>query len=118
MQQPFGVKALAHASRRVVQKARVQELNDATDAAGLPPEAAAMDLFDTVPTTLNGIIDALFYMRIQHRNNGEHMIEGRFEDEDGERYIDWRDVWLETLIQTVVQLVDAARAPSLLASPR
>jgi hypothetical protein len=76
MQQPFGVKALAHASRRVVQKARVQELNDATDAAGLPPEAAAMDLFDTVPTTLNGIIDALFYMRIQHRNNGEHMIEG------------------------------------------
>ena len=76
-----------------------------------------MDLFDTVPTTLNGIIDALFYMRNQHRNNGEHMIEGRFEDEDGERYIDWRDVWLETLIQAVVQLVDAARAPSLLASP-
>jgi hypothetical protein len=58
------------------EKARVQELNDATDAAGLPLEAAAMDLFDTVPTTLAGIITALFYMRIQHRNDGEHMIQG------------------------------------------
>ena len=90
------------------EKERVRELNDATDAAGLPLEAAAMDLFNTHPTTRTGIITALFYMRIQHRNDGEHMIRGRFEDEDGERYIDWRDAWLETLIQAVLQLDDAA----------
>jgi hypothetical protein len=90
------------------EKARVRELNDATDAAGLPLEAAAMDLFNTAPTTHAGIIAALFYMRIQHRNDGEHMIRGCFEDEDGERYIDWRDVWLETLLQAVLQLDDAA----------
>jgi hypothetical protein len=90
------------------EKARVQELNDATDAAHLPLEAAAMDLFNTAPTTHAGIITALFYMRLQHRNDGEHMIQGWLEDEDGERYIDWRDAWLETLIQAVLQLDDTA----------
>jgi hypothetical protein len=90
------------------EKARVSELNDLTDAAGLPLEAAAMDLFNTHPTTRAGIIDALFYMRIQHRNDGEHMIQGWLEDEDGERYIDWRDAWLETLTQAVLHLDDAA----------
>jgi hypothetical protein len=90
------------------EKARVRKLNDAVDEAHLPLEAAAMDLFDTAPTTHAGIITALFYMRIQHRNNGEHMVQGWLEDEDGERYIDWRDAWLETLIQAVLQLDDAA----------
>jgi len=90
------------------EKARVKELNDLIDAAGLPLEAAAMDLFNTEPTTLAGIVTALFYMRIQHRNDGGHMIEGWFEDEDGERYIDWRDAWLETLIQAVLGLDDGA----------
>jgi hypothetical protein len=90
------------------EKTRVQQLNDATDAAGLPLEAAAMDLFNTAPTTREGIITTLFYMRIQHRNGGEHMIQGWLEDEDGERYIDWRDAWLETLIQARLHLDDAA----------
>jgi hypothetical protein len=87
---------------------RVLELNDATDEAHLPLEAAAMDLFNTHPTTRTGISTALFYMRIQHRNDGKHMIQGWLEDEDGERYIDWRDAWLETLMQAVVLLDDAA----------
>jgi hypothetical protein len=87
---------------------RVLELNDATDEAHLPLEAAAMDLFNTHPTTRTGISTALFYMRIQHRNDGKHMIQGWLEDEDGERYIDWRDAWLETLMQAVVPLDDAA----------
>jgi hypothetical protein len=90
------------------EEAHVLKLNDAVDEAHLPLEAAAMDLFNTEPTTCAGIIAALFYMRIQHRNDGEHMIQGRLEDEDGERYIDWRDAWLETLTQAVVQLDDAA----------
>jgi hypothetical protein len=36
------------------------------------------------------------------------MIRGWLEDEDGERYIDWRDAWLETVMQAVVLLDDAA----------
>jgi hypothetical protein len=90
------------------EKAQLRQFNDATDAAHLPLEAAALDLFNTEPTTHAGIITALFYMRIQHRNDGEHMIRGSFEDEDGERYIDWRDAWLETLIQAILQLDNAA----------
>jgi hypothetical protein len=87
------------------EKAHVRKLNDAVDEAHLPLEAAAVDLFNTAPTTHAGIITALFYM---HRNDGTHMIQGWLEDEDGERYIDWRDAWLETLIQAVLQLDDAA----------
>jgi hypothetical protein len=90
------------------EEVRVNELDDATDAAYPPLEAAAMDLFDTEPTTLAGIITALCYMRTQHRKGGEHMARGSFEDEDGESYTDWRDAWLETLTQAVLQLDDAA----------
>jgi hypothetical protein len=90
------------------EKAHVLKLNDAQDAAHLPLESAAMDLFNTHPTTRDGFICAIFYMRIQHRNDGLHMVQGWIEDEDGERYIDWRDAWLETLIQSVLHLDDAA----------
>jgi hypothetical protein len=90
------------------EKEQLRQFNDATDAAGLPLEAAALDLIDTVPTTQAGIISAIFYMRIQHRNEGEHMIQGWLEDEDGERYIDWCDAWLETLTQAVLHLDNAA----------
>lgn len=90
------------------EKAHVRKLNDALDEAGLPLEAAAIDLFNTEPTTLAGIVTALFYMRIQHRNDGNHMVQGWLEDEDSERYIDWRDAWLETLTQAVLQLDGAA----------
>jgi hypothetical protein len=90
------------------EQAHVRKLNDAVDEAHLPLEAAAVDLFNTAPTTHAGIVTALFYMRIQHRNDGNHMIQGWLEDEDDERYIDWRDAWLETLAQAVLQLDDAA----------
>jgi hypothetical protein len=39
------------------------------------------------------------------------MIQDWLDDEDGEddgRYIDWRDAWLETLIQAILHLDDAA----------
>jgi hypothetical protein len=90
------------------EKAHVRKLNDAVDEAHLPLEAAAENLINTAPTTHAGVIAALFYMRIQHRNDGEHMVQGWMEDEDGERYIDWCDAWLETLIQAVMQLEGAA----------
>jgi len=92
------------------EQAHIRKLDDAVDEANLPLEAAAENLINTTPTTRAGIIDALFYMRIQHRNDGEHMVQGSMEDEDqdGESYIDWRDAWLETLIQAVLQLDDAA----------
>jgi hypothetical protein len=92
------------------EKAHLRELDDATDAAGLPLEAAGIDLFNTAPTTHAGIIAALRYMRIQHEGDGEHMIQGWHEDEDGERFIDWRNAWLETLIDAVDELGKAVQS--------
>jgi hypothetical protein len=86
------------------EKAHIRNLNDAIDAIGLPLEAAAMDLFNTAPTTRAGIIAAIRYFRIQHGNGGEHMVRGWLEDEDGESYIDWIDAWLDTLIDAVDEL--------------
>jgi len=83
------------------EKAQLRQFNDATDAAHLPLEAAALDLINTVPTTQAGIIAALRYIQIQHGKGGEHMVEGRWEDENGERDIDWLDDWLKTLIESV-----------------
>jgi hypothetical protein len=31
-------------------------------------------------------------------------VQGWLEDEDGERYIDWLDIWLETLIEAAAAL--------------
>jgi hypothetical protein len=62
------------------EKAHVQNLNDAIDEIGLPLEAAAMDLFNTAPTTHAGIIAAIRYIRIQHGNGGDHMVQGWLEN--------------------------------------
>ncbi len=90
------------------EQAQVRKLNDEVDEAHLPLEAAAEDLCNTVPTTHAGLIAVLIYMRTQHRNEGEHMVQGWMEDEFGARYVDWCDAWLETIIQAVMQLDDVA----------
>ena len=92
------------------EKAHVQNLNDAIDEIGLPLEAAAMDLFNTAPTTHAGTIVALRYIRTQHGNGGDHMVQGWLENEDGERYVDWMDAWLETLIDAVDELGKAVQS--------
>jgi hypothetical protein len=64
-------------------------------------EASALELTSTVPTTSAGIIAAITYMRMEHAVQGEHMVQGWDEDEDGARFIDWLDSWLETLTRAV-----------------
>jgi hypothetical protein len=92
------------------EKAHVQNLNDAIDEIGLPLEAAATDLFNTAPTTHAGIIAAIRYIRIQHGNGGDHMVQGWLENEDGERHVDWMDAWLDTLIDAVAELGKAVQS--------
>jgi hypothetical protein len=87
------------------EKAQLRQFNDATDAAHLPLEAAALDLIDTVPTTQAGIIAALRYTRTQCAADGEYMVEGWWAYEDGsERDIDWLDDWLDSLTDAVSAL--------------
>src|ERR1019366_2546609 len=52
------------------QERQLKALEDATDLAWEPCEAAGIDLFNTAPTTPAGIVAAIRYIQIQHRNDG------------------------------------------------
>jgi hypothetical protein len=86
----------------------LRRLNDAIDAAGLPMEEAACDLFNTVPTTPAGIVAAIRVIQTYYRagDNSEHMPRGQwlYEDEDDPR--NGRD-WLECFLDTLIESVDA-----------
>lgn len=79
------------------QKAELLRLNDECDRTHLPLEAAAEELINTKPTTMAGMATALRYFRTQHQRRGEFMVSGWWEDEKGERCIDWMDAFLDTL---------------------
>jgi hypothetical protein len=71
-----------------------------------PEELALESLWD--PTGISH--STLTSMRDQ-----PHLVQAQdwMEDEDGERYIDWRDAWLETLLQAVMQRVGERGAQKL-----
>jgi hypothetical protein len=87
------------------EKQHVRKLNDAIDAAGLPMERAACELFDTVPTTLAGVVAAIRVIQTCYGNDGEHMPHGRwlYENEDDSK--NGRD-WLECFLDTIAMAVD------------
>jgi hypothetical protein len=84
----------------------LRRLNDAIDAAGLPMEAAACDLFSTVPTTPAGIVAAIRVIQTYYRDDSGRMPRGQwlYEDEDDSR--NGRD-WLECFLDTLIESVDA-----------
>jgi len=88
------------------EKLHIRDLNDAIDAAGLPMEQAACDLFNTVPTTLAGIVAAIRVIQTHYRFDSGHMPNGEwlYEDEDDPR--NGRD-WLECFLDTIAVAVDA-----------
>jgi hypothetical protein len=90
------------------QRQQLQNLNNAIDAAGLPMEQAACELFDTQPTTPAGIVAAIRVIQTYYRDDGDsgHMPRGEwlYEDEDDSR--NGRD-WLECLLDTLAEAVTA-----------
>jgi hypothetical protein len=93
----------------------LRRLNDAIDAAGLPMEEAACDLFNTVPTTPAGIVAAIGVIQTYYRagDNSGHMPRGQwlYEDEDDPRNgRDWLECFLDTLIESVDALDQAVRS--------
>jgi hypothetical protein len=86
----------------------IHDLNDAVDAAGLPMEQAACDLFNTVPTTPAGIVAAIRVIQTYCRSENDegHMPNGQwlYEDEDDPK--NGRD-WLECFLDTIAVAVDA-----------
>jgi hypothetical protein len=65
------------------QERQLRALEDAIELAWEPCEAAGIDLLNTAPTTPAGIVAAIRYIQIQHRNDGEHMPRGEMEAADG-----------------------------------
>ena len=109
---PFDAAWKARASfndtRELTEEQRQQllNLNNAIDAAGLPMERAACDLFDTVPTTPAGIVAAIRVIQTHYRTDEGHMPNGQwlYEGEDDSR--NGRD-WLECFLDTIAVAVDA-----------
>jgi hypothetical protein len=83
------------------QERQLKALEDAIDLAWEPCEAAGVDLFNTAPTTPAGIVAAIRYIQIQHRNDGEHMPRGEMEAADGTDCGDWLECFLDTLAGAV-----------------
>jgi hypothetical protein len=88
------------------------KLNNDIDAAGLPMEQAACELFDTKPTTPAGIVAAIRVIQAYYRDDDDsgHMPRGEwlYEDEDDSR--NGRD-WLECFLDTIAEAVSEMAAP-------
>ncbi len=91
------------------QKRQLRILEDAIEAAWEPCEAAGIDLINTAPTTRAGMVAAIRYVQIQHRNLGEHMPRGEMETADGTDCGDWLECFLDTLADTVDALGKAVQ---------
>jgi hypothetical protein len=92
------------------QKRQLKILEDAIEAAWEPCEAAGIDLFNTAPTTPAGIVAAIRYIQIQHRNEGEHMPRGEMEAADGTDCGDWLECFLDTLADAAAALDQSGKA--------
>jgi alkanesulfonate monooxygenase SsuD/methylene tetrahydromethanopterin reductase-like flavin-dependent oxidoreductase (luciferase family) len=85
-------------------------IDDAVDEARVILEQAGLDLINTAPTTLAGIVTAIEYMRRQMRNDGTYMpygIEFQFDDlyaGDGGIVLGWIDARLDTITAVVAAL--------------
>ena len=88
------------------QQQQLLNLNDATDAAGLPMERAACELFDTKPTTPAGIVAAIRVIQAYHRDDNGHMPSGEWLYEDDDEPQNGRD-WLECFLDTIAEAVTA-----------
>jgi hypothetical protein len=85
-------------------------LDDAVDEARDPLEKAGVDLINTPPNTVAGIVTAIRYMQRQMRDDGTFMpYESRFEfdagyEGDGAQVLGWIDVFLDTIASATAAL--------------
>jgi hypothetical protein len=79
------------------QKRQLQILVDAIEQATQLCEHAGVDLINTAPTTLAGIIAAIRYIKIEYRAAGEHMPRGEMLTSNGTECVDWLECFLNTL---------------------
>jgi hypothetical protein len=90
------------------QRAQRDELDDAVEDAWAPCEQAGVDLINTTPTTMAGIIAALTYIRIQMRDDGSYMPRHLILETGGDakETMGWIDAFLDTLVNAVAAIAE------------
>jgi hypothetical protein len=87
-------------------------LDDAIEAAWEPLEQASVDLINTAPTTLAGMVAAIQYLRNQMRDDGTYMTQTFVLETggDAQNTMGWIDAWLGTIGDAAAALSFAGRA--------
>jgi hypothetical protein len=93
-------------------KEQADKLQEAADEAWGSCEQAAIDLINTEPTTLAGIVAAIRYCIRQMADDGTFMPHGIEYDNggDAQETMGWIDAWLDTLADAVAELDRAGKA--------
>ncbi len=98
------------------QRRQLKRLEEAVDDAWGLCEQAGINLINTEPTTLAGIVAAIRYTQIQARNDGAFMPHGTlFEfdhgsDGDGGKTMGWLHVFLGTVASATAALANGSEA--------
>jgi hypothetical protein len=94
------------------QRDQIDELDNAVDETWEPCEQASVALINTAPTTLEGIIAAIAYIRIQMRNDGDYMVHRLLLDTggDAQETMGWIDAFLDTIAHAATDLDRAGKA--------
>jgi hypothetical protein len=98
------------------QQRQLKHLEEAVDDAWEPCEQAGIDLINTEPTTLAGIVVAIRYIQIQACNQGAFMPHGivfesdRGRDGDGGKTSGWLDAFLDTIASATAALANGSEA--------
>ena len=89
-----------------------QRLQDAADEAWEPCEDAAIELLNTSPTTLAGIVAAIRYIILQMSDDGTYMPHHIEYDNggDAQETMGWIDAWLDTIADAATELDLAGKA--------
>ena len=106
------------------QQRQLIRLEEAIDDAWEPCQQAGIDLINTEPTTLAGIVVAIRFIQVQARNDGAfmpHEILFEFDhgsDGDAGKMMGWLDVFLGTVasataaLPSPISIFDRERAPA------
>lgn len=87
-------------------------LDEAQQIAWEPCEQSAIDLINTAPTTLAGIVAAIQYVRSQMQDDGTFMPHGLEYDNggDAQETMGWIDAFLDTFADAAAELDRAGKA--------
>jgi hypothetical protein len=89
-----------------------ERLQDAVDDSWEPLEQAGVDLINTAPTTLAGIVAAIGYLRIQMSDDGTYMPHHFVLDTggDAQETMGWIDAFLDTIADATAALDKAVQS--------